>query len=412
MNIDWFDFIDGCIEFIFMSLVVANLTDREKPDLWRVILLTVLTSVVITMINSLDLPYHAFITMFGLAVFSTICLKKSFIDSFTDSITAFACGLIYEIVCELLSMGVSGVISFDKNIVKIIFLVLMVAIAWKIITNDMVQEFLSKYYYPNRRSMLWFWITIMIICAIAVNMWATEDTIYRNAKLEISVLILIYILFNFTFLFNLNRKREAEKKLFEAHEYEDYLQEVMEEMHGREHEYNNEIQHILSIARAEDVEDKDKRIIDYAGQLISKAQDTYTQSTVTDNITISIFLHQVRKRAEQEGVMLECFIDKPFPEYKIPERDLMELLQNAVNNAFEAVAVLDPEKRNIFITFQKSFIEISNTVMYLDDVQYGISTKGSGRGYGMKNMRKIADRYNIKLEEWIEKDQYIVSINL
>ena len=50
--------------------------------------------------------------------------------------------------------------------------------------------------------------------------------------------------------------------------------------------------------------------------------------------------------------------------------------------------------------------------MYLDDVQYGISTKGSGRGYGMKNMRKIADRYNIKLEEWIEKDQYIVSINL
>ena len=123
MNIDWFDFIDGCIEFIFMSLVVANLTDREKPDLWRVILLTVLTSVVITMINSLDLPYHAFITMLGLAVFSTICLKKSFIDSFTDSITAFACGLIYEIVCELLSMGVSGVISFDKNIVKIIFLI-------------------------------------------------------------------------------------------------------------------------------------------------------------------------------------------------------------------------------------------------------------------------------------------------
>lgn len=411
MSIDWVDFICGCIEFVFMSLVVAELTDREKPEAWRVILLMVLTSVVITMINSLDLPYHAFITMLGLAGFSAVCLKKPFVDALTDSITAFACGLIYEIVCELLSMGVSKLISFDKDKVKFVFLILMVVIAWKIITNDTVQEFLSKYYYPNRRPLLWFWITIMIISSIVVNMWAAEDTIYRNTKLEISVLIVIYILFNFTFLFNLNRKREAEKALFEAHEYEDYLHEVMEEMSGREHEHNNEIQHILSIAREENVDDKEKRITDYAEQLITKSQEPYTQSTVTDNITISIFLHQVRKRAEQENVMLECFIDKPFPEYSMLEKDLMELLQNAVNNAFEAVAVLEPEKRNIFLTFQKRFIEISNTVMYLKDVQYGISTKGNGHGYGMKNMKKITDRYGIKLDEWIEGDRYIVSIN-
>lgn len=410
MNIDWMDFIDGCIEFVFMSLVVARLTDRDKPKPLQVILLIVLTSGVITTINSFDLPYHAFITILGLAGFSAVCLKKPFAEALTDSITAFVCGLIYQIVCELLSMGVSKLIPLNVEIVKFVFLILMVVAAWLVLNNEKIQDFLRRFYYPNRRSMLWFWITIMIISAVAVNMWAVEDTIYSNKKLEISILIAIYILFNFTFLFNLNRKREAEKALFEAREYEDYLHDVMEEMNGREHEYNNQINHILSIARAEHVDNKVERITDYAEQLISGAGDPLTHNTVTDNITISIFLSQIRKRAEQDKVKLEYYIDKPFPSYQVPERDLMELLHNAVNNAFEAVAMLEPEQRNIFMTFQKYYIEVANTVLYLQNVQYGVSTKSEGHGYGIKNMKKITDRHGLELSEWIEGNQYIVSI--
>ena len=410
INIDWIDFIHGCVEFVFMSLVVAELTDRRKPKAWQVILLIILTSSIITTINSFDLPYHAFITIFGLAGFSALCLKKTFIEALTDSITAFVCTLLYEILCELLSMGVAKVIRFNIDIVKFIFLVLMVIFAWLVFANDKVQEFLSKYYYPNRRYLLWFWITIMIISAIAVNMWATEDTIYSNKKIEISILIVIYILFNFTFLFNLNRKREAERKLFEAHEYEDYLHDVMEEMNSREHEHNNQIQHILSIAKAEHIDDKVKRITDYTEMLVSEFKGQYSQSAITDNITISIFLHQVRERAVNENVKLDYLIDKPFPEYRVPEKDLMELLQNAVNNAFEAVAMLEPEKRSIFMTFQHSYIEIANTLLYLKEVQYGVSTKAEGHGYGMKNMKKIADKYELDLSEWVEGNQYIVNI--
>ena len=139
--------------------------------------------------------------------------------------------------------------------------------------------------------------------------------------------------------------------------------------------------------------------------------DGPTQSAVTDNIAVSIFLHQVKKRAEEEHVNLEYYIEKPFPEYKIPEKDLVELISNAINNAFEAVAGLEPEKRSIFILFQDKHIEVINTMPYSGKINTSVSTKGSSRGYGRKNMQRIAKKYDIKLETEVEEDRFVVSID-
>ena len=45
---------------------------------------------------------------------------------------------------------------------------------------------------------------------------------------------------------------------------------------------------------------------------------------------------------------------------------------------------------------------------YLEDVEYGVSTKGRERGYGRLNMKRIADKYGIKLSTQIEENRFIV----
>ena len=134
------------------------------------------------------------------------------------------------------------------------------------------------------------------------------------------------------------------------------------------------------------------------------------QGIRSDNVTISVFLYQMRKQAEERGVHLECFVERPFPEYPIPEKDLIGLLGNALNNAFDGVAPLEPDRRNVFLSMQTRCIEVVNNLAVIRDVDYGISTKGDGRGYGRLNMKRIADRNGMKLSFMTEDGRYIVNM--
>lgn len=408
--IDWIDVAGGVLEMIEVMIIAVNLSDDNNRDIKREGIAIVLASTLIPLLNSFNIPYHAVVTVLGAALILFVVVKKELVSAITDSIFGFVWGFLYQAVCLGIMLGVSQIVRFKEIVVRFILLVLMDILAFLFIRNEAVQEALFRFYYGNRKAVLWIAVTITILCSIVINLWAPDDTAYSNKRLEIIILIVLYVVINTFFIYGLLKRKKAEEELYEAHEYEDYLHELMDQMKSREHEYKNHIQHIVSITEAEDVKDKDKRIHEYTRQILNQA-DGPTQSAVTDNIAVSIFLHQVKKRAEEEHVNLEYYIEKPFPEYKIPEKDLVELISNAINNAFEAVAGLEPEKRSIFILFQDKHIEVINTMPYSGKINTSVSTKGSSRGYGRKNMLRIAKKYDIKLETEVEEDRFVVSID-
>lgn len=408
--IDWIDVAGGVFEMIAISLIAVKLGNNREQKYWKEVLAIVLASSVLPLINSFDIPYHAVITVAGTAVITYFAARKDVVSAITDSIFGFVWVFLYQAICLGVMLGVSQIVQFNEIIVRFILLILMDILAFLFIKNAAVQDVLSRYYYGNRKVVLWIAITITILCSVVINLWAPDDTAYSNKRLEIIIMIALYVVINAFFIYGLFKRRKAEEELYEAHEYEDYLHELMDQMKSREHEYKNHIQHIISILETKDVDDKEQRIHDYTKQLLDQDNST-SQNTITDNIAVSIFLYQAKKRAEEEEVNLEYYIDKPFPEYNIPEKDLVELVSNAINNAFEAVSGLEPEKRSIFILFQDEHIEVVNTIPCSHRIPAGVSTKGSDRGYGRRNMKKIAEKYDIKLESEIEEDSFIVDID-
>ena len=408
--IDWIDVAGGVLEMIAISLIAVKLGNNREQKCWKEVLAIVLASSVLPLINSFDIPYHAVITVAGTAGITYFAARKDVVSVVTDSIFGFVWVFLYQAVCLGVMLGISQIVQFNETILRFIFLILMNILAFIFIKNVTVQDVLSRYYYSNRKAVLWIAITITILCSVVINLWAPDDTAYSNKRLEIIIMIALYVAINAFFIYGLFKRKKAEEELYEAREYEDYLHELMDQMKSREHEYKNHIQHIISIIEAKDVDDKEQRIHDYTRQLLDRGNGP-SQNMVTDNIAVSIFLYQAKKRAEEEEVNLEYYVDKPFPEYNIPEKDLVELISNAINNAFEAVSGLDPEKKNIFILFQDKHIEVVNTILYSHRIPTGGSTKGSGRGYGRRNMKKIAERYDIKLETEIEEDRFIVDID-
>lgn len=408
--IDWIDVAGGIFEMIAISMIAVELDNNGKKNQWKRTLAVVLSSTVLPLINSFDIPYHAVITVAGTALITFLTVRKDVVSAITDSIFGFVWVFLYQAVCLGIMLGISQVVHFNEIVLRFILLLLMDILAFMFIRNSSVQEVLYRFYYSNRKAVLWIAITITILCSVVINLWAPDDTAYSNKRLEIIIMIVLYVGINAFFIYGLFKRKKAEEELYEAHEYEDYLHELMDQMKSREHEYKNHIQHIVSITEAEDVGNKEDRIREYTKQILNQT-DGPTQSAVTDNIAVSIFLHQAKKKAEKEHVNLEYYIEKPFPEYNIPEKDLVELISNAINNAFEAVAGLEPEKRSIFILFQNKHIEVINTMPYSGKINTDVSTKGSSRGYGRKNMQRIAKKYDITLETEVEEDRFVVCID-
>ena len=408
--IDWIDVAGGVFEMIAISMVVIGFNMDKDLSRERIIIFLIPVLTILPVVNSFDIPYHAFLTVGVEALLAFAILRINIINAITDSISGLACVLIYQLICSVAIFGINQLLPINETILMFVSLTFMDILFWILVNSEQVQRVLSKWYYGNRRIILWIWVTILIVCALVINLWSPEQTVFSNRRVELLILVGLYIFLNSVFVYSLLKKKTTEKELYEAHEYEDYLHELMNQMKSREHEYKNHLQHIISITEAKDVKYKDKRIREYTRQVIESGSGS-TQSAVTDSIAISIFLYQVKKRAEEEGVNLEYYTDKPFPEYSIPEKDLVELVSNAINNAFESVAALEPERKSIFILFQEKHIEIINTMPRTSGLTTGVSTKGNDRGYGRLNMYEIARKYDIKLDTEIEEDRFIVDID-
>lgn len=404
--IDWVDVAGSLFENTMIYIVAMILARNEKINA-RAVICWLIAVPAISIANSFNIPYHAIFTVAAMTAFICIFFRSKIIDTAADVIVGFAYVLFYQIIFSVVLILFMQWFKLDENIAHFILLVVMIPVGILLFRNDLVQRLLYTYYYDNREPLFGILVGFLVIYALLINVLAPEDTVYSNKKLEVLLLIGVYVILNGVFVYNLYIKRRTEKELFKSHEYEDYLHELMDQMKSREHEYKNHIQHIISISEDDEIDDVGKHVHEYADQIVEQ-DSAPMKGAVTDNIAVSIFLYQAKKRAEEEKVHFEYYIDKPFPEYRIPEKDLVELVSNAINNAFEAAADLEPEKRSIFILFQKDHIEVINTMAYLEDVEYGVSTKGRERGYGRLNMKRIADKYGIKLSTQIEENRFIV----
>lgn len=404
--IDWIDVAGSLFENTMIYIVAMILAKNEKITA-RMVICWLVAVPVISIANSFDIPYHAIFTVAVMTAFICVFFRSKIIDTAADVVVGFAYVLFYQIIFSIILMLFMQLFTLDETVAHFILLVIMIPVGIMLFRSDPVQRLLAAYYYDNKEPLFGILAGFLVIYALLINVLAPEDTAYSNKKLEILLLIGVYVILNGVFIYNLYIKRRTEKELFKSHEYEDYLHELMDQMKSREHEYKNHIQHIISISEDDEIDDVRKRIHEYADQIVDQDSVT-TKGAITDNIAASIFLYQAKKRAEDEEVHFEYYIDKPFPEYRIPEKDLVELVSNAINNAFEAASDLEPEKRSVFILFQKDHIEVINTMACLEDVEYGVSTKGRERGYGRLNMKRIADKYGIKLSTQIEENRFIV----
>jgi sensor histidine kinase regulating citrate/malate metabolism len=204
------------------------------------------------------------------------------------------------------------------------------------------------------------------------------------------------------------------------------MEEIISIIRQEKHDFANHINVIwglCSLNRPDTVEKIKNYINGISGNLHSSFKFINTGNAYLDGL-----LSIKNNFADKNNIDLDIMIDEPFSKLNIKENELISIVSNLIDNAFEAFQS-NPNTENKKITFDtfiegsKFYIEISdNAGMIPKNIQdrifeRGFSTKtekSDDHGFGLYITRQLIEQNNgcISLESNLETTKFLVAFNL
>ena len=126
------------------------------------------------------------------------------------------------------------------------------------------------------------------------------------------------------------------------------------------------------------------------------------------------FLYGKFLEADKQGIDVEYTVKIDSLECNVPIYKLIEILGNLINNAIEALCKEEGLNKLKVVMLENPYeiaINISNECKNINYNQVsnffkkGYSEKGERRGYGLYNVKKICEEYDIVLETSIKEEE-------
>lgn len=214
----------------------------------------------------------------------------------------------------------------------------------------------------------------------------------------------LFVLFSFSIFlaFQVWLRREVTSQVGDTEEtYQGEFQSMLHTMRSIRHDFINHIQVIQGLLKL----GREDRALEYVNSLTSEVESMELPLKVK-NPALLILLQSKWVRAQNDKVDMHLFVDEQ-PFQKMKSIDLIKILSNLIDNAFDATLLLPESER--FISIEAK----STSTMYLFKVenlgpnipkdfvnkifQAGFSTKkerlGVPRGDGLSIVKQVVDRY-------------------
>ena len=204
------------------------------------------------------------------------------------------------------------------------------------------------------------------------------------------------------------------KRLAQAREAQYELsRDTIDAVNVRMHDIRHQIRHLEDGSEGTTVLDKDVL------RDIAREVSLYDAAVKTGNDALDTILTEKALLGSREGISLACIADGSSLAFMAPS-DLYALFGNALENAFEAVRLLnDPEKRNISLLIRRvanmASIHIEN--YFEGEITYDsygnlMSSKmdKESHGYGVRSMRQIVEKYGGTMTISVDEQTFAVNM--
>jgi len=318
---------------------------------------------------------------------------------------------IVTIVCLHLLFFLSGLLvvfivdilhdtwSFDKMSVSIFFTSL---------TMYLSASFLRRFKNISKSSikfpMFWVFVSVLPIMVILVFAFALLDLPNDFVGVFFMTMLIGFFFLSF-YLYDTLIGKYEEKVMSTKYalEREFYLSQcqLMQDSVEKMKLYRHDVK--LHLTTLKDFTTDNKAATDYLNSLLGEIGEKEIYSD-TGNIAFDSIINFKLKTAVEDNVKVDIDVLVP-PSLNVEVVDVVTILGNLLDNALDAVAKIEEKIINLNIEASKGnlFIKLDNT--FDGEVKYAkgkdgaekniVSRKnGDNHGYGLKNIRKSAEKYN------------------
>ena len=247
-------------------------------------------------------------------------------------------------------------------------------------------------------------IALLFVAYLLIIMKVTD---YLATEQYIVIMISLCLLASVTYMWQKNqyKVKEQQIELQMHHMYEESFENLVSDIRSRQHDFENHInavysQHYTSTTLEELIE-KQRKYCD-----VLREDNKYNKLLSAGNSIITGFLYGKFLQAEGKGITVKYNVKLGELECPVPTYKLVEIIGNLFDNAIEALEGNGCQKV-ILIDLVETPVELNFTIRnenpyipqekLLQLFQRGESSKGSQRGLGLFNVKKICEEYHCEL---------------
>lgn len=390
----------GTLFFSGMSFAVISALSYVVPfESASTILMVVLNFMFCACLLKGSVFEKAFISAFVMAAVAMIAVGTAFVFSIVRGTEVFLIFAVLDPV-RMIAMASTKVILF-------IFTRLILYLRQK--TELSLQEFLLLEIIP---------LFSVISAAVMMPVAFGGGNVQERVCLAIFIIIVMNLAIYYLFL-RVSRANRLKQDysllefqyLSEQKRMEDAKQ-MYQEIRSLRHDIKN---HLLCIDLLAEQE-KHGEIRNYIHELSEQSKELNRTLLFTGNDILDAILNTKISAAERKGI--HCTTEISCTQFPMTQSDMSVLLGNLLDNAIEAAVLAEDKRVDVKIARQGSYllIMVRNTIVssvLRENPELETSKKEkSVHGFGIRNIRKIVDKYNGLLEHGEEENLFICSILL
>ena len=408
------DFIINVIDtFIIMYLWV--ILTRKNNNIFKMLSSVIILSILVTFTEKLGLNFIITYTI------DIIVIKIIYKSSLKETILGFILALLAGISLELVFSSVINKLIFNDIYIAIITeLLSLIVIVIISKTNLLKKNFIFEV--MDNNALIYFVLICFSYASLFKIIWNYDDKIILNNLFSISLIfctLVVSQILTYLYLLKVVKERESLKI---SNEYNEVINEIVQEIKQRQHDfvnYKNTIRGIVAV-----VDDKDvKSVINNYMKNEQMHDNKINELIYIDNVIIRSIIYRSICKAGKNNVNFEYKIENNILDNILSYHEISNLLNNMLNNAFDEVLKEECDKKNIeekiYNEGQTSHLTAKNQIVNPNNINLnemftrGYTTKNTTgtRGYGLYNVQKIVNLHKGYVELYVESETIVFDIH-
>lgn len=410
------NFIESISPLFFYNVFLKNVIRNENRKIysdWKKYIVFALISTSCFYVLTVKLGISTIIYLILLILTYTLVLCKFNKITFANNLILITISVIMVFISEIPPTIFALTVFKDMEISLTLFILLISSIV--ILNVLLFDKFLTR-----RGELLlkiiekYSWISLIILnCFIYflfIKILVIYDLFNPQIVVQVSAMSIVLILSNIVYIANLYKNRQKEKQKEVKTNINPLIDELLNKMKAREHEYKNHLNILycmIQVCKNDELKDRAKT---YIGNITE--DNLLSKVTSIENTIVKAILFSKLQEAEKREINYTLDIASDLDSIPFDDSELTIILSNLINNAIEATTEIDNKKMSIYIGEEgkEHIIKVKNSTngmtkeMLGEIFKEGFSTKGENRGYGLYNIKSIVDKYKGKIKLSLEEN--------